>query len=136
LNYTKQQFGPYAENLNHALQALEGHYVRGYGDRSTEMALHLLPNAVDDAEAYLATDRVASEAVRAVASLVRGYETPYGLELLATVHWASRELSSEDPAAVQEYVQAWTPRKGEIFTRQHIEKALARLRAAGFVAVA
>jgi uncharacterized protein YwgA len=34
LNYVKGIYGPYAENLNHVLQALEGHYLRGYGDRT------------------------------------------------------------------------------------------------------
>jgi len=29
LNYAKARYGPYAENLNHVLQALEGHYLRG-----------------------------------------------------------------------------------------------------------
>jgi len=34
LDYVKGRYGPYAANLNHALEPLEGHYVRGYGDRS------------------------------------------------------------------------------------------------------
>jgi len=34
LEYVKQKYGPYAENLNFVLQLLEGHYIRGYGDRS------------------------------------------------------------------------------------------------------
>lgn len=127
LNYVKGTYGPYAENLNHALQALEGHFVRGYGDRSSEMALRVLPEAYDPVEEYLASDDNAAEVVRRVTDLVRGFETPYGLELLATTHWASKELDSADPSAVLAYVQAWTPRKGEIFTAHHIAKALQRL---------
>ncbi|HEY0935353.1 MAG TPA: hypothetical protein VGD91_16610, partial [Trebonia sp.] len=34
LDYVKGRYGPYADKLNHALEPLEGHYVRGYGDRS------------------------------------------------------------------------------------------------------
>jgi uncharacterized protein YwgA len=34
LNYEKARYGPYAENLNHQLQRMEGHLVRGYGDRT------------------------------------------------------------------------------------------------------
>lgn len=37
LNYVKAQYGPYAENLNPVLQTLEGHYLRGYGDRTQEV---------------------------------------------------------------------------------------------------
>ncbi|WP_028643237.1 type II toxin-antitoxin system antitoxin DNA ADP-ribosyl glycohydrolase DarG [Nocardioides sp. URHA0020] len=134
LNYIKGQYGPYAENLNHALQALEGHYVRGYGDRSTEMALRVLPEAEPRVEAYLQEDEAAASAVRNVADLVRGFETTYGLELLATVHWASEDLKTSDTDAIVEYVQSWTPRKGEIFTPRHVGKALQRLKEASLVA--
>lgn len=128
LQYVKAQYGPYADNLNHALQALEGHYVRGYGDRSTAMALYLLPGAASEAEEYLAGDQRAASAVQAVEQVVRGFETPYGLELLATVHWATVDLGTEDEAAVIKYVQDWNERKGDIFTPRHIAKALEHLR--------
>ena len=36
LNYVKHEYGPYAHNLNHVLQLMEGMFIRGYGDaRST-----------------------------------------------------------------------------------------------------
>ncbi len=134
LNYVKGTYGPYAENLNHALLALEGHLVRGFGDRSSEVALHVLPGAADNADVFLADHAVASSAVAVVSDLVRGYETPYGLELLATVHWATQELGTDDESAVAAFVRDWTPRKGEIFTPQHIRKALDRLRSMRLVA--
>ncbi|SOC46597.1 O-acetyl-ADP-ribose deacetylase (regulator of RNase III), contains Macro domain [Blastococcus aggregatus] len=133
LNFVKHQFGPYADNLNHALQALEGHYLRGYGDRNSQMALHLLPEAAERAAEHLSSDATAAAAVRSVAEIVRGYETPYGLELLATTHWAVRDLGTSDVEAVVRYVQEWTPRKGQIFTKAHITKALKRLHATGLI---
>jgi len=133
LNFVKHQFGPYADNLNHALQALEGHYLRGYGDRNSPMALRLLPEAAERSAEHLSSDATAAAAVRSVAEIVRGYETPYGLELLATTHWAVRDLGSSDVEAVVRYVQDWTPRKGAIFTEAHIAKALQRLRETGLV---
>src|SRR5512139_3491620 len=50
LNYVKQQYGPYAENLHFVLQHLEGHYLRGYGARSGASNLYLLPGADTEAE--------------------------------------------------------------------------------------
>jgi O-acetyl-ADP-ribose deacetylase (regulator of RNase III) len=129
LRHVKQQFGPYAENLNHALIALEGHYLRGFGDRSSKVALHLMPSAAESAEDFLASDSASASAVERVAALVRGFETPYGLELLATVHWAVKDLRSTDRDAVRQYVVNWTKRKGEIFTDEHIDVALERLSA-------
>jgi O-acetyl-ADP-ribose deacetylase (regulator of RNase III) len=133
LTFVKHTFGPYAENLNHALQAMEGHYVRGYGDRTEPMTLRLMPGAARAAEDHLASDVTAAAAVRVVSDLVRGYETPYGLELLATIHWAVRELGGVDEEKVVRYVQEWTSRKGEIFTRPHVSGALRHLRGAGLI---
>lgn len=128
LNYVKGTYGPYAETLNHALIALEGHFVRGFGDRSSAVALHVLPSAATEAEKFLAGEPTAAGAVRTVSQLVSGFETPYGLELLATVHWATQELEGDEEEAVVKFVQDWTTRKGEIFTPRHIRKALDRLR--------
>ncbi|UZQ54536.1 macro domain-containing protein [Trichothermofontia sichuanensis B231] len=43
LKYVKHPYGPYADNLNHALQDIEGHYIQGYGDRSQRSQIDVLP---------------------------------------------------------------------------------------------
>lgn len=53
LNFVKGLCGPYAENLNHVLQRLEGHYIRGYGDRAEEYNMYLLPNSEKKQLLYL-----------------------------------------------------------------------------------
>lgn len=132
LKYVKAQYGPYAENLNHALQSLEGHYLRGYGDRSTEMVIRTIPGAGREAMELLATSHEFSEQIDRVAELVRGFETPYGLELLATTHWAAKDTDAS-LASVLAYVRSWNTRKGEIFTETHVIKALRRLSEFNFV---
>lgn len=136
LQFGKAKYGPYAENLNDALQALEGHFTRGYGDRTQPVALRLLDGAVEAADAVLLADEATSSRVARAANLVRGFESPYGLELLATAHWAAAELRSANPDTVAEYVRAWTPRKGELFTREHVARALRRLEEFGLVEAA
>ena len=32
LNYTKDRYGPYAENLRHVMRQVEGHLISGYAD--------------------------------------------------------------------------------------------------------
>jgi len=132
LNYVKDKFGPYADNLNHVLQRLEGHYVRGYGDRQQRAELSLLPSALEEANIFLATEESpeALERLERVARLIEGYETPYGMELLATVHWVATQ---EDPQAANEVDRAiigfqdWNERKRELFKPEHIRKAWQRL---------
>lgn len=134
LNYTRGRYGPYAESLNHVLQAVEGHYLRGYGDRSRPVLetepIELLAGAVEEAEAFLADYPDTVERFDRVAHLIEGFESPYGLELLATVHWiATNEASSagSDAVAAIPLVQAWSQRKQRLFGDRHIGLAWSRL---------
>lgn len=130
LNYVKQQYGPYAENLHFVLQHLEGHYLRGYGARSGGSNLYLLPGANAEAEAFLRDYPETRQHLERVASLIQGFETPYGMELLATIHWLARE----DPHVKQDYraavrgFETWNQRKREHFHPEHIQTAWDRLR--------
>ncbi|MFZ3212298.1 MAG: macro domain-containing protein [Terriglobales bacterium] len=134
LRFTKYILGPYAENLHHVLQNIEGHYVRGYGDRSNRAEITLLPGARDAAVAFLQDDKEASERIDRVSRLIDGFETPYGLELLATIHWIVSENSkaASDVSAVVRGFADWNRRKREIFREDHIRKGWARLRDEGW----
>ena len=55
LRFAKAPYGPYAENLRHVLNEVEGHFISGYadgGDRPDRL-LELVPGAVEDAEKLL-----------------------------------------------------------------------------------
>jgi O-acetyl-ADP-ribose deacetylase (regulator of RNase III) len=135
LKFNKAQYGPYAEQLNFVLQAMEGHYTVGYGDRSTPSPLQLLPSASGEAREYLAKRPELLEAVNKVAALVDGLESPYGLELLTTVHYLT--VYDAEPATsfeeVAQRVRDWSDRKGQLFQDQHIRVALNRLRSLGWL---
>ncbi len=135
LLYVKGLYGPYAENLNHVLVAIDGHYLEGFGDRTRAVhemaALSLLPGAVEEAEAFLADDADTRTRFEMVLDLIDGFESPYGLELLSSVHWiAATEdpVAATDPQRAVAAVQKWTPRKGRLFTERHITIAWQRLR--------
>lgn len=136
LKYVAYHYGPYADNLNHFLQRLEGHFFRGCGVRgSSKMDLEVLPEAVADARAYLEAHPDGLDRLARVKRLIDGFESPYGLELLATVHW----VTIADPAAADEVslaisgVQKWSPRKNKLFSERHITKAWEHLRKLGWL---
>ncbi|MFE0758675.1 macro domain-containing protein [Inquilinus sp. NPDC058860] len=120
LKYAKALYGPYAENLRHVLHAVEGHLLSGYADGgdAPNKQLELVPGAVSDAETFLKDDTATRDRFDRVANLVEGFETPFGLELLATVHWvASREnASTTNEAMARTY--AWNDRKRRFSSRQ------------------
>jgi O-acetyl-ADP-ribose deacetylase (regulator of RNase III) len=129
LNYVKQQYGPYAENLHFVLQALNGHYLRGYGDRSGRTNLHLLQGANEEAESFLNAYPETKERLERVSQLIEGFETPYGMELLATVHWLADEdpAVKEGPQAAVKGFEEWNQRKRDYFKPEHIYTAWERL---------
>jgi O-acetyl-ADP-ribose deacetylase (regulator of RNase III) len=124
LRYVKAEYGPYAENLRHSLIAIEGYFVSGYADGgdSPKKHLELVPGAVTESEQYVASLPNTRDHLDRVAELVDGFESPFGLELLATVHWvASREHArTVDEAVAKTY--AWGYRK-QRFTRDQISLA-------------
>lgn len=136
LAFVKARYGPYAENLNHALQRLEGHYIRGYGDRSHDAQIRLLPHASEKARLFLSTCEAAAERLARVADLIEGFETPYGMELLASVHWVAVHEGTGgtcDPSEAVTRVHAWSKRKHERFRPAHIQKAWQRLHDQGWL---
>ena len=125
LNFIKAQCGPYADNLNHVLQRLEGHYIRGYGDRAEESSIYLIGNAEQEAEALLKNESESLERLGRVKKMLWGFENPYGLELLSTVHWimADKPDIADDLPMLVEEIHRWNSRKCNLFKPSHIEKA-------------
>lgn len=136
LNYSKQTYGPYAENLRHVLRAVEGYWISGYADGGDAPGkeLLLLPGATECAEAFLADRPETQERIERVAALVDGFEDSFGMELLATVHWVVRFEQADTPEKTVKHVWDWNDRKRQ-FTERHIEIARARLAQLGWIAV-
>ena len=135
LDFVKGPYGPYAETVNHVLQAMEGHFVRGYGDRSRSPSIRLAPEAVAEAQAFLQNLPDSRARIERVANLIEGFETPYGMELLATVHWVAREnpAARTDVNAVIEGIHHWSDRKRASFQPAHIQAAWRRLSEYGWI---
>jgi O-acetyl-ADP-ribose deacetylase (regulator of RNase III) len=120
LRYTQAPYGPYAENLRHVLREVEGHLISGYADGgdAPDKQLQLVPGAAEEAEALLATDAETRARFERVAELVAGFETPFGLELLATVHWVMTRQGAVGLDEVVERTYAWNERKRQFTPRQ------------------
>lgn len=136
LNFVRYHYGPYAEKLHYVLQHMEGHYIRGYGDRSRSTSIRLLEGSTEAAEACISQQADTRSRLQQVARLIEGYETPYGLELLATIHWlAIHEPSAqmEDAEAAVASVHAWSKRKQQMFRPEHIRMFWQHLQEQGWM---
>jgi O-acetyl-ADP-ribose deacetylase (regulator of RNase III) len=132
LRFVRGTYGPYADKLAHVLDRLEGHYLSGFGDHSARVTelVPIVPLEAGVIEAEAAVRRNPDDVARLerLLSLVDGFETPYSLELLATVHFAaSQEPPTANPAEIGERVSAWSLRKARLFTQDHVNVAAQRL---------
>lgn len=135
LSFVQHQFGPYSDQLRHVLNRMEGHYVRGVGDGTVDASIEPVPEALELAEQFITEQH--HEALRSrvnrVAELIEGFQSPYGMELLATVHWVGTRKAGIGSAtdALRE-VQRWSPRKRELMQASHVEAAWEQLVAHGW----
>jgi O-acetyl-ADP-ribose deacetylase (regulator of RNase III) len=137
LKFVKGKYGPYSENLRHVLSDIEGHYLTGFGDADEKpgVSLEPLPGAIEKAEEFLASQADTLLCFRRVVSLIDGFETAFGMELLASVHWVAKHEDSSVKTlndAIR-LVHDWNGRKAALFSEAHISTAWGRLEKAGWL---
>ena len=134
LRYVRAPYGPYARNLRHVLNEIEGYLISGYADGGDvpDRPLELVPGAIEDAEAFLERRHETRGRLDRVARLVEGFESTFGLELLSSVHWVMEHETAGPTDAVVARVYAWNERKKRFSPRQ-IALAADRLKDGGWL---
>jgi len=136
LRYGKGHYGPYADNLNKVLEIMEGHFIRGYGDsQRPDVEIDLLADGVKEADEFLEAQDKSKARLQRVANLIEGFETPYGMELLSSVHWVVKHdeprATGEDSAITG--VHGWNERIHAMFKPEHIRIAYKQLQEQGWL---
>jgi len=134
LKFAKGIYGPYAENLRHVLNAIEGHFVSGYADGgdAPDKQLELVPGALEDAVAFLKDKDEIQKHLDRVSDLIEGFESPFGLELLSTVHWITSNQQVQTADDIVRMTYAWSDRKKR-FSQRQIEIAIDVLSRKGWI---
>ena len=131
LNYKPNIYGPYAHNLNKVLEAMEGHFIQGYGDsQKPDVEIELIPGATKEADQFLEHHSNSKSRLLRVSQLIEGFETPYGMELLSSVHWLACYPSkpAKNAKDAVDDVRKWSDRKRNMFHEKHINIAWDRLK--------
>ena len=92
LRFEADKYGPYAPRLTHLLDGLDGSYLhcgKRLGDAGPFDAIWFDDAKRDKVAAYLGTSEAKAylPALEATAELIDGFQSPLGMELLATVDW-------------------------------------------------
>lgn len=129
LTFTAHTYGPYADELRKSLRAMEGHFTTGFGDGSAPVTkaepIRVRPEAEVALDHYIQTHPETSYRISEVLQEIEGFESSYGLELLATVHWVMTHDADASDSSIKahEQVQTWNARKSSLFTGPHVESA-------------
>ncbi len=139
LDFKANQYGPYADKLRHLLEALDGSYLRCekriadagpldviWFDDTKKESLQLYLGS-KDTKPYL-------NALEYTVKLIDGFESPFGMELLATTDWLiTREHCEANTEGLIEGMKHWpggahvVKRKTRLFDSRSISIAIERL---------
>ncbi|RLA42097.1 MAG: Appr-1-p processing protein [Gammaproteobacteria bacterium] len=139
LSFEANNYGPYANNLDHLLNALDGSYLKAdkrIPDSSPFDVIWFNDEKKELVQAYLKSEaKTFIPALEKTCELIDGFESPYGMELLSTVDWLIIKESCEPTVeSIQQGIKhwpsgaEWAARKEKLFETRHIEFALSRLK--------
>jgi O-acetyl-ADP-ribose deacetylase (regulator of RNase III) len=138
LRFEANKFGPYADRLRHLLEGLDGSYLhceKRISDANPLDVIWFDDERKDFVRTYLKSEAKAyAQALESTAALIDGFESPFGMELLASVDWLlTREGVAPTVPAVREGLRHWrggpdaAARKNRLFDDRALGIALENL---------
>ncbi len=143
LRFEANRYGPYAIRLTHLLEALDGSYLhcdKRIKDAEPLDTIWFEDKKRDFVTMYLRTPEARDylPAVEATDQLIDGFQSPLGLEALATVDWLiERESAEPTLRGIRLGIERWpagpqhAKRKAGLFSDRLLQLALERLQAFG-----
>lgn len=138
LRFAQNRYGPYAHRLSHLLNALDGSYLhcsKRIADASKMDIIWVDSKKADVLAAYLkSAGKSVLWAIDETESLIDGFQSPLGLELLSTVDWlVNVDKVDATVPAVRAAIRSWpggegsAQRKDRLFSDKLIRLALEKL---------
>ena len=141
LEFVANRYGPYADRLRHLLNAMDGSYLhceRRLADAGPKELIWFDDGRREEIASYLASPWAAPYRLPLdkTSELIDGFESPLGMELLATVDWLIMKAGcGADVPSLREGLANWPTsraaagRKQKLFNDRMIEAAVERLSA-------
>jgi O-acetyl-ADP-ribose deacetylase (regulator of RNase III) len=142
LHFEANRYGPYADDLRHLLNNLDGSYLHSdkrLADAKPGDVLHFAPDHREKLDGYFRTAEGAPymEAIERTDVVIDGFQSPLGMEALATVDWLlEREKAEPTVSGIRTALARWptegaAERKQKLFSDKLLQAAVDRLTAAG-----
>lgn len=131
-------YGPYADELRHLLNTLNGSYFcceKRINDAQAFEPIWFNNSQKENLEKYLESNemKIYTKALEYTSKLIDGFESPFGMELLATVDWLmEQDKCAPDTISLLEGLNHWkndlaAKRKIRLFNKESISIALKKL---------
>lgn len=146
LRFEANRYGPYAQRLTHLLDGLDGSYLhcdKRLADADPFDTIWFEEAKAEKVDLYLrsADARDYLPALEATDELIDGFQSPLGMEVLATVDWLiARESAAPTLEGIRTGLRSWpagkaaAQRKEKLFSERLILLALERLKSADAIA--
>jgi uncharacterized protein YwgA len=133
LKFARNLHGPYSDTLKKAYVALEQKgMISGFieGDRQA----HVTNSGCAAADEFLGKFSDNNDAIiDRLSKLIQGYESPYGLELLSSVHWLAHHEGHFPVEKIIEEMLGWSEDKRNSFSEKAIRTSYTRLKEDGLL---
>lgn len=141
LKFLPHRYGPYSDRLRHLLADMNGTFIGSdtrIPDATPTTTIHTVSHRIADVRSFLdgTGGRPYREVLENVFRIIDGFESPLGMELLATVDWLVRhEGCPAEPAPLRRAIRSWPgpngagARKAKLFSDDLVAMGLTRLRA-------
>ena len=120
LEFQPNFYGPYSGKVKHVLYYLNGSYIMGYSskDKKPFEELGIIPAAELEVIKFLdrSENSTFKKTVEKTKSLLTGFYSPFGLELLSTIDFINIEKKAKTIEAIMKELENWSDRKKTLFT--------------------
>lgn len=139
LRFSANKYGPYADRLRHLLNGLDGSYLhcnKRLSDAGPFDLIWFETSKRGEIQGYLNAEEAKSylPALERTSLTIEGFESPLGMELLATVDWLVRQMNCDSTLdSIKKGLQSWpggkaaADRKFRIFDDRMLSLAIDRL---------
>tara|TARA_R110000787_G_scaffold284415_1_gene398098 strand:- start:23682 stop:24719 length:1038 start_codon:yes stop_codon:yes gene_type:complete len=133
LKFARNLHGPYSDTLKKAYVAFEENGMIS-GFLSSDRQAHITNSGCAAADEFIGKSSAGSDKIiDRLSKLIQGYESPYGLELLSSVHWLAHHEGHHPAEKIIEEMLGWNEGKRNAFSEKAIRTAYARLQEDGLL---
>ncbi|MBI3720353.1 MAG: macro domain-containing protein [Sphingobacteriales bacterium] len=131
LNFVAHHYGPYAQQIEHVLYALNGVYLKGFEQKQAKAFEPLLLNYEKFAEVkqYVNNQLAPEQKLRLekLMQLIDGFQSELSLEILASVDFILSQNPAYSVEQVYTDIKNWSERKSKLITQEYVAIAYNRL---------